>query len=300
MDSFQLKKRGSATAADGVYMQAGYFENVMKRHITNAMGKARADGFCPEDILIKNIHGGEGVGATDVFPTNSKKRTLPEDYEISSTDNPSDGNGIMYAAMCKADVNSKCFTSTNEKICEHKVNVVKLNTVGDFVVFPSRFFHRGYYTIASNMTYYTAQLFCKISDNPEAWQNVTRKVNQITMPGRVQESWLTLLTQDICNNWDTTYSVNAFPPAKAFDGDKIDATKNRHILSVMFQGVPWISELVKYFEEKYKHLEVRSVWMIEKSIENVDFQGWHRDFYFYLRTEVTTTIVVNVGAVTKN
>jgi len=74
---------------------------------------------------------------------------------------------------------------------------VKLDIVGDFVVFPSRFFHRGYYTIASNMTYYTAQLFCKISDNPEAWQNVTRKVNQITMQGRVEESWLAQLTQDI-------------------------------------------------------------------------------------------------------
>jgi hypothetical protein len=40
--------------------------------------------------------------------------------------------------------------------------------------------------------------------------------------------------QDVPNNWDTTYSVNVFPPAKAFDGDKIDATKNRHIPSVMF------------------------------------------------------------------
>ncbi len=105
------------------------------------------------------------------------------------------------------------------------------------------------------------------------------------------------LTQDICNNWDTSYPVNAFPPAKVFEGDKIDATKNRHILSVMFQGIPWIAELVKYFEEKYNHLEVRSVWMIEKSKENDGFQGWHRDFY--LGTEVTTTIVVNVGAVAK-
>ena len=157
--------------------------------------------------------------------------------------------------MCKADVNSKCFTSTNEKICEHKVTAVELDTVGDFVVFPSRFYHRGYYSriLASNMTYYTAQrLFCKISDNPEAWQNVTRKVNQITIQGRVQESWLAQLTQDIRDNWDTTYSVNAFPPAKkAFDGDKIDATQNSHILRVMFQGVPLIAELVKYFEEKY-------------------------------------------------
>jgi hypothetical protein len=108
---------------------------------------------------------------------------------------------------------------------------------------------------------------------------------------------LAQLTQDIRDNWDTTYSVNAFPPAKAFDGDKIDATKNWHILRVIFQGVPLIAELIKYFEEKYTHLEVQSVWMIEKSKENDGFQGWHRDLY--LGTEVTTTIVVNVGAATR-
>ena len=213
-------------------------------------------------------------------------------------DHSSDGNGIMFAPRCKVDIDSNCFTSRNDKICEHEVNAVILDMVGDFVVFPSRFYHRGYYWISSNMTYYTAQLFCKISDNAEACQNVTRKVNQITIQGRVEESWLVQLTQDIRHNWDTTYSVNKFQPAKAFDGDKIDATKNRHILRAMFQGVPWIAELVKYFEEKYNHLEVRSVWMIEKSKENDGFQGWHRDFY--LGTEVTTTIVVNVGAVIKN
>ena len=206
-------------------------------------------------------------------------------------DHSSDGNGIMFAPMCKADVDSKCFTSSNDKICDHHVMEVELGIDGDYVVFPSRWYHRGYYNISSNMTYYTAQLFCKISDKPEAWQNVTRKVNHITVQGRVEESWLAQLTQDICHNWDTTYSVNKFQPAKAFDGDKIDATKNRHILRAMFQGVPWIAELVKYFEEKYNHLEVRSVWMIEKSKENDGFQGWHRDFY--LGTEVTTTIVVN-------
>jgi len=163
----------------------------------------------------------------------------------------------MFAPMCKADVDSKCFTSSNDKICEHNVNAVELDMVGDYIVFPSRWYHRGYYTIASNMTYSTAQLFCKISDNPEAWQNVTRKVNHITVQSRVEESWLAQLTHDICHNWDMTYSVNKFQPAKAFGGDKIDATKNRHILRAMFQGVPWIAEQVKYFEEKYNHLEVK-------------------------------------------
>ena len=55
------------------------------------------------------------------------------------------------------------------------------------------------------MTYYTAQLFCMVSENPEAWQNVTRKVNQNIIQGHVKESRLTQLTQDIHNNWDTTY-----------------------------------------------------------------------------------------------
>jgi hypothetical protein len=115
-------------------------------------------------------------------------------------------------------------------------------------------------------------------------------------PACIIELRLTPLTQDIRDNWDTTYSVNVFPPAKAFDGEKIDATKNRHIPSGKFLGVPLIVELVKYFEDKYTHLKVCSVLIIKKSRENDGFQHWHRDFY--LGTEVTTTIVVNVGAVT--
>jgi hypothetical protein len=163
-------------------------------------------------------------------------------------------------------------------------------------VFPSRFYHHGYYRITSNKTYYTAQLFCKATESDKAWQNLTRKVNQDMIPGHIVELRLTPLMQDIHNNWDTKYSVNVFPPAKAFDGEKINATKNRHIPSGLFLGVPLIAELVKYFEDKYTHLKVRSVWIIKKSRENDGFQRWHRDFY--LRTDVKTTIVVNVGAVT--
>jgi hypothetical protein len=207
-------------------------------------------------------------------------------------------NGIMLAPMCKGDGDGKCFTSSNNKQCDHNVTTVELDEVRDYFVFPSRFYHRGYYKIASNKTYYTAQLFCKVSENRDAWPNVTRKANQNIIQGCVKESRLTQLTQDIRNNWDTMYSVNVFLPAKAFDGDKIDATKNRHISSVMFQGASLIAELVGYFQDKYTHLKVRSVWLIEKLRENNGFQGWHRDFY--LGTEVTMTIVVNVGAVTKN
>jgi hypothetical protein len=135
------------------------------------------------------------------------------------------GNGIILAPMCKGDGDEKCFTISNDKQCDHKVTTIKLDEVGDYLVFPSRFYHCGYYTITSNKTYYTAQLFCKATDC-NARQNVTRKVNKNVIPGCVIDLRLTHLTQDIHNNWDTTYSVKLFPPAKAFDGDKIDATKN--------------------------------------------------------------------------
>jgi hypothetical protein len=48
--------------------------------------------------------------------------------------------------------------------------------------------------------------------------------------GHVAESKLKELTEDLRDNWDTTYSVNLFPPSKEFEGKKIDVTKNRHIL----------------------------------------------------------------------
>ncbi len=72
-----------------------------------------------------------------------------------------DSNGIMLAPMCRGDGNEKCFISSNDKQYDHNLTTVDLDEVGDFVVFSSRFYHREYYRIASNKTYYTAQLFCK-------------------------------------------------------------------------------------------------------------------------------------------
>ncbi len=94
------------------------------------------------------------------------------------------GNGIMLASMCKGDGDEKCFTGSSDKHCDHNVTTIKLDGVGDYLVFPSRFYHRGYYRITSNKTYYTAQLFCKATESFKAWQNVTRKVNQDMIPGR--------------------------------------------------------------------------------------------------------------------
>jgi hypothetical protein len=159
------------------------------------------------------------------------------------------------------------------------VNKVALDNVGEYVVFLSRWYHHGYYNIKSNKVFYTAQLFAMGSSKPETWQNITHKVNRNMIQGHVAESKLRELTEDLRDNWDTTYSVNMFPPSKEFEGEKIDVTKNRHILRAYFGSVQRIAELVQLFEDKYKHLAICSVWLIKKSKENNGFQVWHRDFW---------------------
>ena len=94
------------------------------------------------------------------------------------------------------------------------MNTVALDNVGEYVVFPSQWYHRGYYNIKSDKVFYTAQLFAMGSSKPEAWQNITRKVNRDMIQGHVAESKLRELTEDLHDNWDTTYSVNLFPPSK--------------------------------------------------------------------------------------
>ncbi len=59
-----------------------------------------------------------------------------------------------------------------------------------------------------------------MSESPDAFQDVTMVFINNLEHGRLIESRLSQLMQDIGNNWDTTYSVNRFPPARGFDGKR--------------------------------------------------------------------------------
>ena len=56
MHRFKLTKRGSATAADAISMEAARFGAIMKKNISRLKEKAEVDGFAPMDLLV-NIKG---------------------------------------------------------------------------------------------------------------------------------------------------------------------------------------------------------------------------------------------------
>ena len=142
--------------------------------------------------------------------------------------------------------------------------------------------------------YYTAQLFCTGSQDSESWAGHTRAKNKSMKQGRLHLEYVTSVSNDIDKNWDTTYADSKYPPSKAFDGEGLDCSTNRHLTDDSFREIPEMNALIEKFESDYRELRVKSVWIIKKSKENEGFQSWHQDFF--LETGgIITTIVVNVG-----
>ncbi len=84
MGQIIFKKRGSATAADGVSMQASTVDVTLKKHIIKGMEKTKADGFAPGDMLINKFNGGDtGSAAAIVDAIQSRKRQLSKDTTMT-------------------------------------------------------------------------------------------------------------------------------------------------------------------------------------------------------------------------
>lgn len=232
---------------------------------------------------------------TKIVPGVDDRKAPPEDIDGRKpppediVPQTQDDNGLIFGPSCVGD----CFTKEFE--CNHERIKVHLNEVGDYVLFPSLWWHHGYYDIQSeDKVIYTAQLFATpcsyIGSTKRSLRNTSKMTSHVQ--GRIDSSLFSSLTQDLILHWDTTYSSKKFPPASKFFG-VIDKEKNRHIRQNQIHKVPLIQQLVFAVEEAVdEDITVDSVWLIMKTKEDDGFQEWHQD----MKHRVTKTIVVNVGS----
>jgi hypothetical protein len=91
MNRFHLIKRGNATAADAIAMEAARFGAIMTKNINKLQEKAGAEGFAPMDLLV-NIKGVK-ANSTSSLPQNnastSRETLLPSSSDDSSSDSES-------------------------------------------------------------------------------------------------------------------------------------------------------------------------------------------------------------------
>ena len=116
-------------------------------------------------------------------------------------------NGLTFAPRC----DGQCFIQQAE--CDHTIQFATLNKVGEYVVFPSMWYHHGYYNITPRKTVIQAQLFTMHSHDNPTKERLTRKTTKMNClrKGRVDRTSLDRLTKDLVENWNTTYSEKLFP-----------------------------------------------------------------------------------------
>jgi hypothetical protein len=157
-------------------------------------------------------------------------------------------NGLLFAPTCTTCFNENKYLSISEKKCAHSWKNVCLNSTGEYIVFPSGMMYCGYYNDKSNRIFTTAQLFCA----PTGYTDVLQLPQSILKDedfteGRLDESTLLALRDDVINNWDINYSNADFCQCKNFSGGPVDRTNNRQIQKKNFSQVPLLKNLVDTF-----------------------------------------------------
>jgi len=125
--------------------------------------------------------------------------------------------------------------------------------------------HHRYYNDKADKILIAAQIFTRPSIDPDT-ERISRSLTQAQdfMQGKLDESTLMELSNDLLPNWDAKYSVDDFPPCKSFDEMIVDQESNHQIPNTKFDQVPLIKELVDTFVILFPYLSIDMVWLFLK------------------------------------
>ena len=146
--------------------------------------------------ITKTIVVNVGVVSTDEYPV--EVLVVNEDDSLSIPKKPlnKDDNGVILAPSCVTG----CYLQG--RACNHGMIKLQLNKVGDYVVFPSLWWHRGYCDIAAKTSddhaIFTAQFFA----SPRS--DISSKSSQMTshIISKFNPTKFDSLTKDLLSHWE--------------------------------------------------------------------------------------------------
>ena len=152
-------------------------------------------------------------------------------------------------------------------------------------MFPSKVWHHGYFNDESNKHFITAQLFAKstISEDTESFSRSFNVGQQEIITGQLGTTFgeyaiVKDLSDDLLENWNTTYSAIDYPPPKMFGGMPIDPKSNWQIPFEKLDERPRIKALVVRFEEIFPYLSIDRIALLYRRRKGDGFQKWHQDY----------------------
>jgi hypothetical protein len=100
-----------------------------------------------------NILGEPPVQDEDMNPDEQPVEGEETSLSGHSTYGENNNNGLLFAPTCITCFNKNKYLSKSKNKCVHQWNNECLNSTGEYVIFPLRMFHRGYYNDKSNMIF---------------------------------------------------------------------------------------------------------------------------------------------------
>ncbi len=126
--------------------------NMSQKEISANMNPSNIHGEPPVHDEVMNLH---------KKPVDGKKRSLSSMSIFGENDN----NGLLFAPTCTTCFNENKYLLPSEKKCLHPWTNECLNSTGEYIMFLSEMYHRGYYNQKPNKIFIQTQLFCAPTDN---------------------------------------------------------------------------------------------------------------------------------------
>jgi len=103
------------------------------------------------------------------------------------------------------------------------------------------------------MVYATAQLFARPTNSIASDQLMRLHTKQLDfIQNNLNNETVAALSNDILQNWNTTYSLEHFGPYKNFDGP-VDKDSNHQIPNTRFHEDPLLNKLVDTFTDMLQY-----------------------------------------------
>jgi hypothetical protein len=136
----------------------------------------------------------------------------------------------------------------SKKCCETERHV-SLNKVGEYVLFPAKTVHCGFFRTV-NKIIVTAQLFWGYSNSaklPRVNRSVPESIGTQTCILSVSSN----LMNSFLTNWDVNYPYDKFTPLKEYSLETVNPEQNCVISREQFEDCGHLSHLISQFKEKY-------------------------------------------------
>jgi hypothetical protein len=125
-------------------------------------------------------------------------------------------NGLWFAPDCEKCLRTIKYLTHGDKVCGHSWRPHGLDKTGNYILFPSLCWHKGFYHDEFNKTFIQEQLFAAPLMGEDMGRLTRSFAGKDFIDGNLDKSVFSELTNNVLTRWDANNSLSEFSPCAKF------------------------------------------------------------------------------------